>query len=107
MTRQQREELNRLSKEVFGTSSKWQKLVNDGFAEPFERNREVLIPTKKGIEKKVFTDKKSVIRHYTVEEVHTIMKDLLKQKQSSLSVQKNTALDELAIETESLGIEFK
>lgn len=32
ITRQEREELNALSKEVFGVSSKWQKLVNKGYS---------------------------------------------------------------------------
>jgi hypothetical protein len=81
MTYQQRQKLNELSKLVFGSSSRWQKIVNKGVAEPMERDREVTLPDNKGgLKTKVYTDKKSVVRHYTVEEVTQLMEDLLKTK---------------------------
>lgn len=78
MNRKEREELNELSKLVFGSSSKWQKLVNRGINEPYERDREVMIPTKNGrFTKKVFTDRKNVLKRYSVEEVRNLMQDML------------------------------
>ena len=79
-----REELNALSKRAFGTSSKWQKLVNDGFYEEFTRDREVMIPKANGeLMKKVFTDKKKVARRYSVEEVRKLMEDILEKSNGS------------------------
>lgn len=77
LTYKEKQELNELSLRVFGTSSRWQKIVNYGVAEPFVREREVMVASPKGPVKKVFTDKKSVIKHYTVEEVRKLMLDLL------------------------------
>lgn len=83
MDRKTREELNTLSKEVFGTSSRWQKLVNGGVSEPYEREREVMVPRANGtVVKKTFTDKKSVVRRMTVEEVTKLMKDLLEVRRA-------------------------
>lgn len=76
-----RQELNALSKQVFGTTSKWQKLVNNGVAEPFERDREVMVPRADGtLVKKTFTDRKYVLKHYSVEEVEKLMTDVLKAR---------------------------
>ncbi len=80
MTRVQREELNALSKECFGTTSRWQKIVNNGVAEPMERKREVMVPSCGGFAKKTFTDRKSVVRRYSVEEVKALMEDILKDR---------------------------
>lgn len=80
MDRKTREELNKLSKEVFGTSSRWQKIMDKGVAEPHERDREVMIPGPKGLEKKVFTDKKSIVKHYSLEEVRQLMNDILEAR---------------------------
>lgn len=78
MTRQEREELNNLSKQAFGTSSKWKKLMDNGFPEVYERDREVLVPKANGqITKKTFTDKKSIIKHYSLEEVKKVMLDII------------------------------
>ena len=80
MKRELRDELNRMSKEVFGTSSRWQKIYNSGVAQPVERDREVMVPTRNGIEKRTFTDKKSVVQRYTVDEVRKLMEDILEQR---------------------------
>lgn len=81
MNRNDRETLNKLSKEVFGSSSKWQKLVNDGFVDTMTRDREAMIPSKNGpLQMRTFVDKKLVNRRYTVEEVTQLMLDVLKKR---------------------------
>ncbi len=80
MTYKERQELNKLSKQVFGASSKWQKMVTKGFGESFEREREVMVPTRTGVTKKVFTDRKKVIKHYSVEEIKKFMLDVLESR---------------------------
>ncbi|CAM6005510.1 unnamed protein product [Sphagnum balticum] len=78
MDRKTREELNDLSKRVFGSTSRWQKLVNNGVTEPLERDREVMLPVENGrIVRKVFTDRKHVNRRYSVGEVRKLMEDIL------------------------------
>jgi len=85
MNRETRETLNKLSKQVFGSSSKWQKLVNDGVAEPHERDREVMVPRGDGsVAKKIFTDKKLVLRRYSVEEVTKLMLDVLAARNNTI-----------------------
>jgi hypothetical protein len=79
MTHTERHELNALSKQVFGTSSRWQKIVQNGVSEPYSRDREVMVPGPNGIQKKTFTDTKNVIRRYTVDEVRTLMQGILAQ----------------------------
>lgn len=81
MTYKEKQELNALSKEAFGRSSKWQKLVDEGITEPMEREREVMVPSSSGgLEKKVFLDKKTVLRRYSVEEVRSLMLEILSQR---------------------------
>lgn len=78
LTQQEKQELNTLSKKVFGTTSKWEKLVNKGDPEPHTRQREVMLPDGRGgLKTKVFTDTKYVLKHYTVEEVKKLMLDVL------------------------------
>ena len=87
MDRKTREELNDLSMECFGTSSRWQKIVNNGVLEPMERDREVLVPQLNGrLVKKVFTDKKTFIKSYTVEEVKKLMLDILEDRKKFVKV---------------------
>ncbi len=102
MDRKAREELNEMSKKVFGTTSKWQKLVNKGVAEPYQREREVMVPGANGnLLKKTFTDTKHVKKRYSVEEVRKLMQDELDERQKRVA---NKALDDLAQETEKLGL---
>jgi hypothetical protein len=84
MDRKTREELNDLSKRVWGSSSRWKKLVEKGFIEFFERDREVMVPGATGVKKKVFTDRKGVPRRYTIEEVRKVMMDLLEAQKPAL-----------------------
>lgn len=84
LTRTQREELNALSKQVFGTASKWKKLVENGFPEEFTREREVLVPKASGqMVAKKFTDRKYVTKRYTVEEIRKFMTDALEARKSN------------------------
>ena len=84
MTHQERQEMNELSKEAFGTSSRWQKIVNEGVLESMERKREVMVPKANGgAMKKTFTDRKSVIRRYTVEEIRKAMEDILEARKEN------------------------
>src|SRR5579863_2840512 len=69
MTYQERHALNALSKECFGTASRWKKLIDYGTAEEYERDREVMLPRNGEFVKKVFKDKKFVVKHYSLEEV--------------------------------------
>ena len=83
MDRKTREELNQLSKEAFGVSSKWQKLVNSGVSELYERERDVMVPKANGeVSTKTFTDHKYVNKHYTVDEVRKVMTDILERKKA-------------------------
>ena len=85
LTYQERQELNALSKKAFGSSSRWQKLITKGFAEPVERQREVMVPNKKGVPTmKTFTDKKKVVRHYTVEELRKLMEEVIALNTSAI-----------------------
>jgi hypothetical protein len=83
MDRKTREELNVLSKLVFGTTSRWQKLVNKGFPEPFEAVREVMVPRGGTVVKKTFKNNKSVVRHYTVGEVRKLMEEILESRKKA------------------------
>jgi len=104
MTHNERQELNALSKECFGASSRWQKFVNNGVLEPYEREREVMVPRANGeIVKKTFKDKKSVVRHYTVEEVRNLMADLIAQRRGNLisaTVQSTPSVQEIVLSPE-------
>lgn len=77
MNRKIREEMNELSLKVFGTTSKWKKILENGTIDVLERDREVMVPTRKGITMKVFKDRKTVTKYYTFDEVRKIMEDVL------------------------------
>lgn len=79
-----RKELNSLSKEIFGTSSRWQKLVDKGYEELLtEDHEEVVPPAKEGdapttnlIKKPVlnsFGAKRIVRKYHTVDSVKEYM----------------------------------
>jgi len=78
-----RQELNELSLKAFGTSSKWQKLVNNGRPELYERDREVVIPGANGLSKKVFKDQKLVLKRFTVEEIKKHMMQILEDRHNA------------------------
>lgn len=81
-----REELNALSKELFGTSSKWQKLLNSGYSEVVTEEVTEYVPGEKdgdeGITRTVRVPVKradgapqSVVKRHTVESVKAYMLD--------------------------------
>lgn len=90
MTYLEKQSLNALSKECFGTASRWKKLIDYGVAEEFEREREVMLPRNGEMVKKVFKDKKYIVKHYTVDEVRKLMEDIL-EKWKAMVVQAPTA----------------
>jgi hypothetical protein len=88
--RKTRDELSALSKEVFGASSRWQKLMNDGVQELLTEEVTELVPGEKEgdepTERKVWVPVKRSdgalqysIKRYTLEEVHAYMLDLKKK----------------------------
>lgn len=91
--RKTRLELNALSKDVFGVSSKWQKLVEKGYLEevteevtetvPAEKEGDA--PTTKTVRVPVLTasgGKQSVLKRYTVDSV----REFLLERQKSLNI---------------------
>lgn len=80
---QTRQELNALSKEVFGASSRWQKLVTNGYSELVTEEVEELVPSdKEGEEPKLEKVRmpallngmrQSVMKRHTVESVKELM----------------------------------
>jgi ethanolamine ammonia-lyase large subunit len=89
ISRKERLELDALSKEVFGASSRWQKLVTKGHPELVtEEVDEVIVPEKEGdpVTKKVQVPVKTHFganqykpKHYTVETIREYMLDQKKQ----------------------------
>jgi len=84
---QTRARLNALSKEVFGASSRWQKLVNQGYSELLTREVKEVIPADENGENgsesvaqvpvlTKFGAKQFVVKHHTVESVEAQMLDL-------------------------------
>lgn len=90
--RQTRDELNALSKEVFGASSRWQKLIDKGYAEVLTEEVTEYVPAEvegqEGTERKVNVPIKrqdgavlSTTKHHTVDSVRTYMLDLKKKQE--------------------------
>ncbi len=86
LTRDERQALNDLSKEVYGASSRWQKLVNDGFTQLVTEEVTEYVPNAEDESKEGTTSKANVpvlykgLKHsvqtrYTVDEVRAIMLD--------------------------------
>jgi hypothetical protein len=83
LTKKERNELDALSKEVFGATSRWQKLIEKGNQElvteevteivPAEKEEEE--PTKRKVQAPVLKNgsKQYVTKHYTVESVREYM----------------------------------
>lgn len=83
--RELREELNALSKDVFGVQSKWQKMLKNGTLQVVtvkvtekvpgvdgkeDTTREVDVPVK---------PKQTVLKRYSIEEIHSTLLDYKKQ----------------------------
>jgi hypothetical protein len=87
MTHQERQELNDLSKQCFGTKSRWQKICDYGVIDTMSRDREVVIPGPSGLKTQIFTDQKFVTKHYSVEEVKKLMTEILADRVKHTVVQ--------------------
>src|SRR5579859_7420625 len=90
VSRQVKEELNALSKEVFGSTSRWQKLINNGHPELITEEVTEFVPgptdDDPGMERKVQVPVKnpngtyrSTLKRYTVESVREYMLERKKQ----------------------------
>lgn len=96
-----RQELNDLSLRAFGTSSRWQKLVNKGIPQAYERDRQVMVVEKDGsLGKKLFTDRKVELKRFTIDEVKTQMVQILEDRANAQKKQAE-ALAAAAAESES------
>lgn len=105
--RKTRLELNALSKDVFGVSSKWQKLVEKGYLEevteevtetvPAEKEGDA--PTTKTVRVPVLTasgGKQSVLKRYTVETVREFLLERKKTLDTLRALLKKQHEDKLA-----------
>jgi hypothetical protein len=100
-----RQELNELSLKAFGASSRWQKFVNRGVPQLYERDREVVLADQMGkLGKKVFTDQKVVIHRFTVEEVKKHMMQILEDRHTREKLQKEIA-EQQALEATQKDLE--
>lgn len=90
ISKKERLELNALSTEVFGTSSRWQKFVDKGYKEMVTEDKiEIVPPAKEGDEPTTktvqvpvlteFGSKRFGIKRYTVESIKEFMLKLKKQ----------------------------
>lgn len=78
MNRKITEEMNALSKEAYGSSSRWRKLIEKGLPELWEREKEVMVPTRNGdVKKKVFKEHKYCLKRFTLEEVKADMEKII------------------------------
>lgn len=102
MTYQERQQLNTLSAQVFGSSSRWKKIVDNGTVDRLSRDREVLVPGSNGPVTKVFTDTKDVIRRYSVEEVRELMQGILNQRNALV----HKAADEVEVTSSAPSVQL-
>jgi glycyl-tRNA synthetase beta subunit len=107
MERQTREEMNALSKEVFGASSRWQKLVRKGYSKVVTRQVEETVPAEKEgeepktimVDKPVLTESgaKQLTQHFHTEEsVLELMKNLKAQRDTYFAAVKKAQDDQKA-----------
>lgn len=93
--RQERDELNALSKELFGSANKWRNLVEKGYTEPVTRMIKEEVPGENGAEStfkesRVFLltesgGKQSVIKYHTVESVKALMLEFKVKKDAYIA----------------------
>jgi len=90
ISRDNRKLLDALSTEVFGTSSRWQKLVNKGYYEVVTEKKTETVPgvdgapdTTKEVDVPVLTasgGQQMVKKYHTPESISLVMSDMLEQK---------------------------
>lgn len=117
--RQTRQELNALSKEVFGASSRWQKLVNKGYSKLLTEEVEETIPADENgenggiqmIAKPVLRKDgatQSTLEHHTVDSVKELMLSLKTKRDAYIArlvemQEKQIAAQKAAQEAEELS----
>lgn len=111
--RELREELKKLSKEVFGVSSKWQKML-EGQSVLLTRKTTEVVPAEEGkeattkeVEVPVLTSygaKQFVMKYLTVEEVHTKLLEFKKQLDAMREQIKQQQEEKKAKEAEELAL---
>ena len=100
--------LNELSKEVFGVSSKWQKILRDGTTSVLTRTVKETVPGKEGeehtvkeVEVPVLTPhgaKQLVTKRYTVEDIHSMLLGYKAQLDAIKAIQKQQLEEKTAAE---------
>src|SRR5665213_1549886 len=88
MKRQLREEMNELSKQVFGTSSRWKKIVDYGSVDSYEEDNIKVVPNKLTgqLEQLNFKKRVNFVRHYTLEQVKELMESILVKRSEQLAL---------------------
>lgn len=95
LERAEREELNKLSKEVFGSANRWQKIVENGYSEVLMKTVKEEVPGENGaestfIEQKVPVlsesgGKQSAMVRHTVESIRELMLGFKAQRDTFLA----------------------
>ena len=95
MTYQEREELNQLSLEVFGTSSRWKKLVEKGFQHKYNEKQKKIVPNMetRQLEEVEFDVPRNTLVRYTDETVKTLMLNILRDRQSKAEIDVSEVLN--------------
>lgn len=104
--REEREELNKLSKEVFGSASKWQKFLNNGLKELTQRTVVEVVPgengapdTTKQVKVPVLTPngvKQYHIKHFTLETMKEWLLELKTKRDEFMAMIKKQQDEEKA-----------
>lgn len=108
MKREERLQLNNLSKLLYGTSSKWQKMVNRGeVADLTETLEDGTVRKYRGISRYTVEEVKDLMAELWKEEQEKIARDEAEKKAAELTAKNEQALSELTKEgtTENVGIE--
>lgn len=112
--RELRNELNALSKEVFGVSSRWQSLLKKGTSQLITRKTTEVIPGKEGeepttkeVEVPVLTPygaKQFTQKYYTVDEVHQVLLDFKAQLDTIKAQMKQQQEEKIAKEAQEKAL---
>jgi hypothetical protein len=118
LTREERDELNALSKEVFGSKSKWQKLINQGYAKLLTEEVTEFVPGEKeedeGTTRKVQVPtrrqdgaRQSTTVRYTVESIKEYMlqrKEMIDNFKAQIKKQQEDAKAKKELEEQALKV---
>jgi hypothetical protein len=115
LSREEKEELNKLSKDVLGASSRWRKMIENGYAEQIMRTVVEEVPGENGAPATTRTVQIPVLlengvkqyrtQYHTVESVRTFMLELKDQRDQIMAqIQKQKDQQKLINEVnEKLG----